>query len=127
LERTVIFKMHGTRHPSDEKFDHFVITEEDYVEFLARMTARSAIPAVFYPYFRERSFLFLGYGLRDWNLRVLLKNLPNQGDEELRSWAIQKDPSKLEKRLWEKRNVKIYDIDLPSFVAQLALAMGQGV
>src|SRR2546430_1338627 len=27
--RTVIFKMHGTRHPSDKNYDHFVVTEED--------------------------------------------------------------------------------------------------
>jgi hypothetical protein len=112
---TVIFKMHGTRHPSDQTHDHFVITEEDYVEFLSRMTTRSAIPPIFYPRFRECSFLFLGYGLRDWNLRVLLKNLPNQTDDQLRSWAIQKAPSNLESKLWQKRNVEIYDVTLDEF------------
>lgn len=124
LGRTVIFKMHGTRHPSDDAYDHFVVTEEDYVEFLSRMTTHSAIPSIFYPYFRERSFLFLGYGLRDWNLRVLLKNLPKQTDEQLRSWAIQRDPFELERMLWQKRNVSIYDLSLEEFATKLAEKMG---
>ncbi|HEY2294118.1 MAG TPA: SIR2 family protein [Thermoanaerobaculia bacterium] len=72
---TVIFKMHGTVVTQSDEWDNFVITEEDYVEFLSRLTFNTAIPSIFYPYFRERSFLFLGYSLRDWNLRVLLKNL----------------------------------------------------
>ena len=122
--RTVIFKMHGTRHPSDKSYDHFVVTEEDYVEFLSRMTTQLAIPSIFYPHFRERSFLFLGYGLRDWNLRVLLKNLPKHTDEQLRSWAIQKNPSELEQMLWGKRDVSIYDLTLDKFVMKLAREIG---
>lgn len=121
---SVIFKMHGTRHPKDGDQDQFVITEEDYVEFLSRMTRQSAIPPVFIPHFRNRSFLFLGYGLKDWNLRVLLKNLPRQRDEELRSWAIQRAPSQLEQSLWVKRGVQIYDVDLNQFGHQLATAAG---
>ena len=121
---TVIFKMHGTRHPSDENYDHFVVTEEDYVEFLSQMINRSAIPSIFYPHFRERSFLFLGYGLRDWNLRVLLRNLPKQTDEQLRSWAIQEKPSELEQMLWQKRDVSIYDVNLDEFVPKLAQKIG---
>jgi hypothetical protein len=124
---TVIFKMHGTRHPSDDAYDHFVVTEEDYVEFLSRMATRSAIPSIFYPHFRERSFLFLGYGLRDWNLRVLLKNLPKQRDDQLHSWAIQRAPMELERMLWQKRNVSIYDLDLDEFVPKLARKMGMAV
>jgi hypothetical protein len=143
---TVIFKMHGTTNRQREGFDHFVITEEDYVEFLSRMTTNSAIPSMFYPHFRNRSFLFLGYGLRDWNLRVLLKNLNRQlamrqkssqnetvggvnsnrartsADEvitALRSWAIQLRPSELERALWETRNVKIYNVSLDRFVTEL--------
>ena len=77
---TVIYKMHGTVWPDGEQWDNFVITEEDYIEFLSRMTTNtsSAVPAQFYQYSRNRSFLFLGYGLRDWNLRVVLRNLRRQ-------------------------------------------------
>lgn len=126
-QTTVIYKMHGTIVPSSEEWDSFVITEEDYVEFLSRMTANVAIPSIFFRYFRERSFLFLGYGLGDWNLRVVLKNLSKHlsaprgliDDDQIASWAIQRSPSELERRLWARRNVNIFDVSLDAFVAGL--------
>ncbi|MBI3538228.1 MAG: SIR2 family protein [Chloroflexi bacterium] len=125
---SVIYKMHGTIHPEVNKWDNFVITEEDYVEFLSRMTANTAVPSIFYEHFRERSFLFLGYSLGDWNLRVILKNLSkylskrtSDGDDEvLPSWSIQFKPSELDRKLWEKRNVNIFDIAIDEFVAKLS-------
>lgn len=129
-DRSVIYKMHGTVWPEDEALDNFVITEEDYVEFLSRMTsnASSAVPAQFYHYSRNRSFLFLGYSLRDWNLRVVLKNLRRQltsttgrvlEDDLVPSWAIQRSPSALEQRLWGRRRVEIFDMDLDEFIERL--------
>ena len=127
----VIFKMHGSIIPDKEGMDNFVITEEDYVEFLSRMTANTAIPALFHEHFRERSFLFLGYSLNDWNLRVLMKNLSKhlsamQGrgydDEEEpppASWAIQKEPSVLDEKLWGRRNIHIFNAPLDVFSMEL--------
>lgn len=122
---TVVYKMHGTVFRPDPKWDSYVITEDDYVDFLSRMTGQSAIPALFMHRFRTRHFLFLGYGLRDWNLRVVLRNLrtaipgaapgDEDGDDELRSWAIQYRPSELERELWDSRHVKIYDVDINRF------------
>jgi hypothetical protein len=128
---TVIYKMHGSVWPPGEQWDNFVITEEDYIEFLSRMTTNtsSAVPAQFYQFSRSRSFLFLGYSLRDWNLRVVLRNLRRQwetvariggGDEEVPSWAIQRKPSALEQKLWDRRNVSIFDMDIAEFVTKLA-------
>jgi hypothetical protein len=120
---TVIYKMHGTIAPEGSEWDNFVITEEDYVEFLSRMTTNTALPSLFYPFFRERSFLFVGYSLRDWNLRVVLRNLSKyltkRGDDELPSWAIQHKPSELDKRLWDRRNVSIFDQPIDEFVEKL--------
>jgi hypothetical protein len=134
----VIYKMHGSVDRSKKNLDSYVITEEDYVDFLSRMTSQGAVPALFMRYFRSRHFLFLGYGLQDWNLRVVLKNLrtilpkveeeAGVADEEavavrptndLRSWAIQFQPSVLEQVLWEARQVKIYDVDINEFVMGL--------
>lgn len=123
---TVIYKMHGTVQHETDKWDSFVITEEDYVDFLSRMTSNSAIPSIFYEHFRNRSFLFLGYSLRDWNLRVVLKNLDryltrnrmedDNEDIRLPSWSIQHHPSELERRLWETRHVNIFEMDIDDFV-----------
>jgi hypothetical protein len=89
------------------------------------MTTNAAIPAIFFEYFLERSFLFLGYGLRDWNLRVILKNLGvllagSRRGEELPSWAIQKESSELERMLWKSRKVAIFDASIDDFVKKLA-------
>jgi hypothetical protein len=143
--------MHGNVSGSRAK-DSFVITEEDYVRFLARMTQTSAIiPVRFMMQFRSASFLFLGYGLRDWNLRVMLENLRivaksdllakeasnaddhRGGDDPLDSlfgnvdsdasdrpsWAIQTDPSELERTLWTHRKIQIFDIPLDDFVTRM--------
>ena len=127
-KRTVIYKMHGTIQHETDKWDSFVITEEDYVDFVSRMTANAAVPSLFYEHFRTRSFLFLGYSLKDWNLRVLIRNLDrylgrrrgdDDDDEPLPSWSIQYQLSELERRLWEKRNVTIFDMNLDDFVTQM--------
>lgn len=120
-KKSLIYKMHGTVVPKMGEFDSYVVTEDDYVEFLSRMS--SAVPSLLLDLFRTRSFLFLGYGLRDWNLRVVLKNvsrhLINRREEDLPSWAIQLHPSELERVLWERRKVFIFDVDLQSFVTKL--------
>lgn len=124
---TVLYKMHGSVVAKSSDWDNFVITEEDYVDFLSRMSANQAVPAMFYSHCRDRSLLFLGYSLRDWNLRVILKNLnkafsrhaTGDDDERVPSWAIQSHPSELESRLWEKRNVTIFDLEIDAFAAKL--------
>jgi hypothetical protein len=124
---TVVYKMHGTVDRARDEGDSYVITEDDYVDFLARMTGQNAVPAIFMRYFRMRHFLFMGYGLGDWNLRVVLKNLkslPGAGpddhdDEDLISWAIQYKPSELEQELWRSRQVKIYNVDINQFAKRL--------
>jgi hypothetical protein len=142
-ETTVIYKMHGTvvrpwlkraankdLVDDDKPYrdDSYVITEEDYIDFLHRMTQQAAVPAQFMAYFSARQFLFLGYGLRDWNLRVVLKNLKavlriqepgNADQDDDPSWAIQYRPSLLETMLWKKRNVNIYNMDVNKFVDEL--------
>src|SRR5262245_16716194 len=62
-EVPIIYKMHGACDPGNIERDSYVITEDDYVEFLSRMTSQTAIPAVFAEPFRKSHFLFLGYGL----------------------------------------------------------------
>jgi hypothetical protein len=128
---TVIYKMHGTVDRRLKEWDSFVITEEDYVDFLSRMTGQNAVPAQFMRHFRTRHFLFMGYGLNDWNLRVVLNNLraalPGESEpsqhagqaDDLRSWAIQYRPSDLEVELWGARRVRIYDVDINEFVKTL--------
>lgn len=119
---TVIYKMHGAVDRREPKRDQYVITEDDYIDFLARMTKNKAIPAIFAEPFQTRPFLFLGYGLRDWNLRVVLNRVEKdlRRRKDIRSWSIQYHPSPLERRFWQERGVEVYDIPLEKFVTELA-------
>jgi hypothetical protein len=112
--RNIIYKIHGSIQTASERWDSFVVTEEDYIRFLSRMN--NAVPAAFREFFGSRAFLFLGYGLKDWNLRVLLKEV---SDPKTMSWAILLRPSALEQQLWRRRNVNIFDMRLEDFVAQM--------
>lgn len=118
---TVIYKMHGTvdRHKAD--LDQYVITEDDYVDFLVRMTKNKAIPAIFAEPFQTSHFLFLGYSLRDWNLRVILNRIQTdlRRASDIISWGIQYKPSLMERKFWQKRGVEIYDLLLNEFVQAL--------
>ena len=144
-DTSIIYKMHGTAN-ADHVWNSFVITEEDYVRVLARMSEKLAIPARFNLHFMKSSFLFLGYGLRDWNVRVMLETLHSTAryrgsaaaglsdqvksesleellsswsDADVPSWAIQHNPSDVERSLWEHRNVKIFDLALDDFVMRM--------
>jgi SIR2-like domain len=119
---TVIYKMHGAVDRALATRDQFVITEDDYVDFLTRMTRKTAVPALFAQPFEQKHFLFLGYGLRDWNLRVVLNRVSKGASRApgLRSWAIDADPSILEMRFWQGRGVEIYKMTIDGFLDGLS-------
>ncbi len=113
----IIFKMHGTVVEQDSSRDKFVITEEDYIDFLSRMVEGSAIPNLILSHFqqRRRRFIFLGYSLRDWNLRVILNDIKNKTNKPVKSWAILRESSDLDQKLWGERGVEIFDASLEEF------------
>lgn len=128
---SVIYKIHGAiDRTAAKKEGQYVITEDDYIDFLTRMTKNTAIPNIFAEPFQKRPFLFLGYGLYDWNLRVVLnridKELRRPGD--IKSWAIETQSKPLEKTLWSHRNVTVFDgLTLDAFVQKLRAPAGGAV
>ena len=117
----IIYKIHGAVDRHNPKRDQYVITEDDYIEFLVRMTKNKAIPAIFAEPFQTRHFLFLGYGLHDWNLRVVLNRIERdlRRPKGITSWAIQHKPSQLEQEFWKRRDVIVYDMKIDEFVKEL--------
>lgn len=75
----VVFHVHG--HIDD--LDSCVLTEDDYLDFMVNVRRFEAageaslpvLPAKVDELISTTSLLFLGYGLRDWDLRVLLRAL----------------------------------------------------
>ena len=122
-DRSIVYKMHGAVDRRQAGRDQYVITEDDYIDFLARMTKDKAIPSIFAELFQSRHFLFLGYSLNDWNLRVVLNRVKKdlrRSKKGVSSWAIQHQPRPLERRFWQERGVEVYDQLLDEFVAQLS-------
>jgi SIR2-like domain len=126
----VVYKMHGSVDDRARgELDNFIITEDDYIDFLSRMTTGTAVPKSFLRYFRGRSFLFLGYSLADWNLRVVLRNLGREFEAQSqrpgrKHWAIQDRPSGIEQWLWQSRGVNVYDLRIEEFLDGLGAPGG---
>jgi hypothetical protein len=115
----IVLKLHGSLGPTKDS-DSFLITEDQYVDFLGRPPDKQ-IPSMLFAHMQTRSFLFLGYALRDWNVRVLLRKLQRARVdlEPITSWGIVRDAGEAERMLWRKRNVELCPIDLKDFVDHL--------
>jgi class 3 adenylate cyclase len=112
-ERTVILKLHGAVDRTDPKRDSYVITEDNYIEYLSIGDIGLQIPMTLRERMADSHFLFLGYSMRDWNLRVILNRIWGEQQLDLKSWAIQLAPDDasaydIEETLWRHRG----DVDL---------------
>jgi hypothetical protein len=117
--RSVILKIHGAvnRNFPDGEGDSYVITEDHYIDYLTRTELANLIPVTLAARLRKSHFLFLGYGLRDWNLRVILHRIAGEQKLSFKSWAIQKHPTSFDQKFWGRRDVDILDMDLERYVS----------
>jgi hypothetical protein len=112
-ERPVILKLHGAVDRGDKKRDSYVLTEDSYIDYLAGPSVSKQIPASLMAKMSESHFLFLGYSMRDWNMRVILKQLWGSKQLGTKSWSVQLEQPEeaareVEKQLWSRRG----DVDL---------------
>ncbi len=132
-ERPVILKLHGAIDREDPKGDSFVITEDNYIDYLSQGDVGGQIPVTLRERMSDSHFLFLGYSMRDWNLRVILNRIWGAQELDLKSWAIQREPDdptarKIEETLWSARgDVDLLYVPLRDYVARLsAEVLGAG-
>jgi hypothetical protein len=118
LVRPAILKIHGTVHRVDREHDSFVITEDDYIDYLTREIS-SLLPKILITKLQESTILFLGYSLRDWNVRAMFRRIWDEAQVPTNSWAIQQHPDLLDRKSWETRNVRILPISLDEYVDAL--------
>jgi SIR2-like domain/TIR domain len=123
VERTVIVKIHGAADPRDPHAPHawkdnYVITEDDYIGYLSHSRVNDIVPQQILGKLKESHFLFLGYTMRDWSLRVFVQRI--FGRQSLNSsWAIQRDPNRLDARFWRKIGVDLFALPLVEYVHEL--------
>ncbi|WP_185749005.1 SIR2 family NAD-dependent protein deacylase [Humibacillus xanthopallidus] len=118
-ERPTIAKIHGAVARVDGEEDSFVITENHYIEYLSHTDIAKLIPVNILTRMRKSHFLFLGYSLKDWNLRVILHRLWGAEGAGYNSWAIQSQPERIEEKAWAKRGVELMDMRLEEYAALL--------
>jgi DNA-binding SARP family transcriptional activator len=124
-QRTVILKLHGQvdRGPERE-WESFVVTEDDYIDYLSRSDVAAAVPVGLAAKLRRSHFLFLGYTMADWNLRVILNRLWSDQPLSYRSWAVQPDAQPLEREFWRRRDVDVHEVPLDRYVETLSAHLG---
>lgn len=128
VNKPIVYKLHGTI----EDWETLIATEHDVVEFMSCVfLQRPPLPDVARGLFRTHSFLFIGYGLRDWNVRVLLQAIRN-GERGvasgLKSYAVQRRPNDAGPgrewdqtvEFWDRQaNMICANMDAPQFVTEL--------
>jgi hypothetical protein len=84
-ERPIVYHLHGHWDVPES----MVVTEDDYINFLSVIHNPDLLPAVCRKALVSAHLLFVGYSLRDWNIRILL----NRRLHNARSLAIIRHPN----------------------------------
>jgi hypothetical protein len=122
VERTIILKVHGafdrarSAQPSHESY---VITEDDYIDYMSRTPIESLVPVQLLNTMRENYVLFLGYPVRDWNSRVFLQRVWGEQPLGAKSWSIASNAEIVEKKFWNEFGVDLFDVALTTYCNEL--------
>lgn len=119
VRRTIILKIHGAVSRRSWSQCSFVITEDDYIDYMARIDPSSPLPSMLAAKMRLSSFLFLGYSLSDWNLRVILHRILAKRVFSADSWAILDRAEEADEKFWESRDVDFLRVRLDQYIAEL--------
>ena len=110
--RTVLLKLHGAVDPFPEReWESFVITEDDYIDYLGRSDVASSVPVALAARLRRSHFLFIGYEMVDWNLRLVMHRVWGGRPVAYRSWAVDPSPTPLESAFWRRFQIDVLDVD----------------
>jgi DNA-binding SARP family transcriptional activator len=125
-ERPTVLKLHGQvdRRPERDR-ESFVVSEDDYIGYLAQAEIANVVPVTLAAKLRRSHFLFLGYALDEWHLRVFLHRVWGDQQAAYRSWAIQPNPGPMTRQYWRHRNVDIFDLPLPEYVGRVRNRLGR--
>ncbi len=121
-KRTVIVKLHGYVDRRDQEFhDSYVITEDHYIEYLGRADLDKLLPNHVLDRLLNCNLLFMGYSLRDWNLRAILFQLQAKAVAN-DWWSVQLGCDQVEAKSWARRNVTMINMALEKYLPGLQTA-----
>jgi hypothetical protein len=120
-EKPFVFKVHGDVNVPKS----IVVTDEDYIGFVLRMTAADMyhpIPGTFRYQFARLPTLFVGYSLVDYNLRLLFRTLRWRVDtaQHPDSYSVDHKPDPLISDRWQReQGFRFIAEDVWEFVPRL--------
>lgn len=123
LRRTVIVRICGTVDDISAGFpweDNYLITEDHYIDYLSGRAVEEVVPGQILAKLKRANYLFLGYTIGDWRLRVFLQRIwkgPKLG--RAKYWAIEHEPDTLERELWKEERVSLYRSSLTDYLRGL--------
>jgi hypothetical protein len=128
VEEPLVYKLHG----SLDQIHTMVVTEDDVIDFLVCMMAGDPqIPSEIKSLFEQQSILFIGYGLKDMNVRVMMRALRGgrrDAPPDMAYFAIQRRPDDADlAQEWEqtvmffgkRESLQCFDMDAEEFVGEL--------
>jgi hypothetical protein len=126
-ERPVVLKIHGTIDRTSSDAQGFVITEDDYIEYLAVQPLETLLPQSLLGQIQTGHLLFMGYSLRDWNCRVFLRRLWSDKTRRRKAWAVMHfsdaNDQELDQSFWDRNGVRIWPMDLIRYINSVFAAL----
>ena len=122
-DRPVVYHLFG----NSANPDSLVLTENDLLDFFRNLiSARPKLPDSLKSHLRDKTFLFVGFGIRHWYIRFLLKLLIRALDLSAGAVALESlgemDPREREQTvLFYRRGtrVEVVEIDALTFVREI--------
>lgn len=127
-ERTVILKVHGgVDGQADRGRESFVVSEDDYIGYLAQSELANVVPVTLAAKLRRSHLLFVAYPVVEWSLRVFLHRVFGDQPISYRSWAVLPGAHAIQREFWRQRGVDLFDVTLEDFVADLDRRISEAV
>jgi SIR2-like domain len=117
LDAPAIVKLNGGIDPVGRLPTSFVVASSDFEELSTRLP--DVLPQVVWDALKTRSLLFLGHGLREPDVRSLIRR--RNREHAPNSWAVQRHPT--DRRFWKAQGIELIDADLHVYLTRLESAL----
>ena len=97
-----------------------MITEDDYIDYLGRSDVASSVPVALAARLRRSHFLFIGYEMVDWNLRLVMQRVWGDRPSPTGRGPSIRNPTALERAFWRRFDVDVLDVEPDAYVELLA-------
>jgi hypothetical protein len=119
----VLYKIHGCLNSQlTIKDDAVIISDSDYINYISQMSSSGGtIPVYVNDLMREKPFLFLGYSLKDWNVRSIFETVRKKRNPDVNQpdFSVMDYAGAYETLFFQRNNVTVLKTKLNDFVKGL--------